>query len=407
MAELPARWYQLTPPGAGYIELQVYWNCGAPVPVSPAPAPNLRLVSLRNRALAEPEPEPEPEPEEDPAASFLPMVAADEVDAVPDSAQKLAADQLAVARLGRDASNGQWCGVQGAMMSDLLTVEDCEWREDCDMSIVRLSSPHGGRVGDAVGVSADCVKPPLVEPRWVESGFLADFNLHQDFFNCYGDASEVMPVGTEVIIEGENHTIKAITLNTDSGDCWVQLDRHHQLSQGSPLLVCEPVVEPEPLPSGGEESLPSGFQVSGNAHQSWFHVKGDATTMMFSGQHLRVGPGPDAALFMIEAINYIGSKLETFIQLDRLHVGHLQLGDEIYLAVQNLDRRFVHSGSFIENVDVANDRVIRVAQDMRLIMAPGSQIQIASLPAHGSINLARTKQPDVKEILGELVFSYT
>ena len=90
-----------------------------------------------------------------------------------------------------------------------------------------------------------------------------------------------------------------------------------------------------------------------------------------------------------------------------MHVGHLQLGDEIYLAVQNLDRRFVHSGSFIENVDVANDRVIRVAQDMRLIMAPGSQIQIASLPAHGSINLARSKQPGVKEILGELVFSYT
>ena len=159
--------------------MQVYWNCGAPVPVSPAPAPNLRLVSLRNRALAEPEPEPEPEPEQDPAASFLPMVAADEVNTVPDSAQKLAADQLAVARLGRDASNGQWCGVQGAMMSDLLTVEDCDWREDCDMSIVRLSSPHGGRVGDAVGVSADCVMPPPVGPQWIESGFVADFNLHQ------------------------------------------------------------------------------------------------------------------------------------------------------------------------------------------------------------------------------------
>jgi len=403
MVKLPSRWYALEPPGTGFVELQVYWNTGPPVAVSPTKVPELQLRSPLCDTQPEPEPEPEPEAEhaDNPFAFAQPVEAIETASGLPVSA----AQQLALAGIGRQASNGHWCGVRGAVMSPLMTVVDIEWREDCGLSDVTLDVPHGGRVGDAVGVSVDCVVSSPDEQKWCESGFSAEFNVHLDFFNCRGDASEKLSVGTQVMMQGETFTIQTVTPNLDSAESWVQLDRVHQLmSTRTPVLVCEEAHVLDPPQAGGDSHFASGFKVCGNAHQSWFHVKADASTVMFVGQHIHLGNDPTAAPFMIEAINFIPSKLETFIQLDRVHSEQLQLNDQIYLVVQHLDRRFVHSGCFLECADAGNSKIVRVAKDMRQMIVIGTQIQIAYLPAYGNVTLTRSQKPRVKEMMGELVF---
>eukprot|EP00656_Telonema_subtile_P010992 TRINITY_DN15379_c0_g1_i2.p1 TRINITY_DN15379_c0_g1~~TRINITY_DN15379_c0_g1_i2.p1 ORF type:complete len:304 (+),score=61.91 TRINITY_DN15379_c0_g1_i2:112-1023(+) len=155
--------------------------------------------------------------------------------------------------------------------------------------------------------------------------------------------------------------------------------------------------------------ISTGLYVMANVHQSWFHVSGDASNVLYPGQRVMVGSketdfGGFGRDFTIHGMNYSRTKHETFIQLDRVHEGHVSLGDQMFIVFENLDTSFVHSGLFVDsNVQQTS---FSLCGDASQMISVGSQIQVASLPSHGRIQVHRGQPPRVKEVFGELVFEY-
>eukprot|EP00658_Telonema_sp_P-2_P000039 TRINITY_DN10012_c0_g1_i6.p1 TRINITY_DN10012_c0_g1~~TRINITY_DN10012_c0_g1_i6.p1 ORF type:complete len:475 (-),score=114.23 TRINITY_DN10012_c0_g1_i6:3-1427(-) len=359
MAQLPPRWHQLSPGTSGYLELQAWFHTEPPATTTQLSLPVLKYKQPALPALDTTPLEVDPSEHLQALNLMTPRDIMEDkivVDPAP-SPHEVAMRALELAGLGRQKRNGQWAGVEGAVMRPTSTVLTSEYLPEAKVTVVSLDGEHTARVGDAIGVKSDCLPaPPPAEPLWINSGVTMDFNVQQDFFNCTGDAS-ALEVGRLVQLGGREMRVKAIQPHLDCGDTWVQLDQEHGCAEGSALLVQSalPSFTQAQSPRSRTNScidpdvcfVPTSFSVAGNVHQTWFNIQGDAQTVLYPGLRISIGSqesmyGGFGRSWTIQALNYSVSKQQTWVSLDREHNGHVAEGDRISILCENLDNTFIH-----------------------------------------------------------------